>query len=600
MAQAEAVRVVRTLAAAEGRVPTPSQEAHAQRFTEKLFDDHDLSLPISIESMEHEVLNGLAGSITTYHVLPQTWLTYLVEEDITLLTGPGADPARNLVSFWQVFKLSNPGHEVFDHHCGEALSKVIPVYLHGDEGRSIKKSPYLVVSMESPMAPNLAPRAVPCDCKAYMESRPDLPTFGDCRDYLLTSEIKRACLKMRTNYKGHSYLSRHLLFGVSCLLTKQNPNIMSRLLEAMVDGFTRLLTDGILIRGGARYYAAVVGHKGDMDWHCKAYKLSRSYSKIQDRTLGLICHACLASSGARSQHSFTDFSDDPTWETTLYTRRPWDAPIPVLATLPHDVSQPERVIVPDTLHVVKLGLARDLIGGILVVLLRNGFFDFDGCSRNFVDRLGRAHSHFVLYCAAHKEHPSLRGFTKQRLHMSSFMSAPWCNSKGSDSMILLRWLLFFVQLNVKHPLQPGFESLLKHMAQACSAVLGMFQLMTSHGLFLDRPCGAKLYVLIMRTLRAYRRLGRTALAMRMRAFILKPKAHALHHIGHSLKVCLAAGHPVVMSPQAHACEPNEDFIGRVSRLSRRVGVRCMSQRVFGRYFLKKKALMTKRLERGKR
>ena len=585
--EAEAVSVVRTLHASKGRKATAAQEAHAQRDVQRLFETQNLSLPVRIDSVDHEIYTGRQSSITTFHVLPSEWLRYLLTDNVSLLCGDGP-VAERFASFWAGYRLAHPRHQVFTARATE-LDRVVPLYLHGDEGRGQKKSPYLVLSIQSPIGP-VARLARPCGCSRYMESRPDLPKFGVVQENLLPQGVKRSCLEMDSNYCGHSYLTRHLLFGMRAWIYKKNPHVLEKLLQIMLADFERLMRQGVNIPGHGVYFAAIVGCKGDMDWHAKCYNLLRCYTKVQSRTLGFLCHSCEASTGVQSEHSFDDFSEAPVWEPTLYRSRPFAEPWPLLARLPFDNEIPEKAIVPDILHIVKLGLARDLIGGIVIVLLRKGFFDFPGSSTNLVDRLQRAHSNFTLFCLVTKEHPSLRGFTKMFFHIQNFMSAPWANSKGSDSMALLRWLNFFLKLNLRTPTVAGFEDLLRTMQQTCRSVIDIFRLVHSHKLFLARDCAAHLYVVIMRTLRGYKKLGKMVLMMNIRAFVLKPKAHALHHVAHSIKKALDGGHPVVVSPEAFACDMCEDFIGRISRLSRRVGVRVMDRRVLERHFLKKNAL----------
>ena len=590
------MRVVRTWQAAKGRMPTASQEAHAQRFAEGLFQRKQLSLPVQISSFEHVVQAGTESSITSYFVLPSDWLRCIISSDISILCGDN-NPETCFRDFWEAFRLNNPDHKVFQVHSSEVLTRVVPLFLHGDEGRGQKKSPYLVLSMESPIG--CIPRLKgACGCRAYMESRPDLPNFGEAREYLLTDEVKRRCLDMFTNFRSHSYLTRHLLFGARAWILKKNPQILQKLLEIIVDDFNRLMLEGIHIPKHGLMFAGIAGCKGDMDWHQKIYNLTRCYSKVQSRDVGMICHACCAAAGANSVHNFDDFSEVPNWEPTLYTSRPFDEPWPLLAGLPIHDQHPEKAIVGDTLHIIKLGLARDLIGGIIIVLLRRGFYDHPGSSRNFPDRLARAHSMFTLFCAARKEHPSLRSFTKDFFHIQNFLSAPWTNSKGSDSLILLRWCHFFTKLQMEHPTVEGCHELLSCMSRTCEAMLEIFRIIHSHKLFLERPCANLVYVSIMRTLRGYKKLGLMALTMNMRAFILKPKTHALHHVAVSIRKGLEAGQPLILNPEAHACEMNEDMIGRVSRLSRRVGARLMDKRVLERYFLKKRALMKRHKKRG--
>lgn len=115
-----------------------------------------------------------------------------------------------------------------------------------------------------------------------------------------------------------------------------------------------------------------------------------------------------------------------------------------------------------------------------------------------------------------------------------------------------------------------------------------------HKLWMDRPCAKKNYVAVMTLLRGYVVLGRRSLDLGIRGFIQKPKHHALHHIALEVRYRLVQGDTLIANPQMTACEMNEDFMGRISRLSRRVGFRLVDLRVAQRYFLKVRALVNKR------
>ena len=346
-------------------------------------------------------------------------------------------------------------------------------------------------------------------------------------------------------------------------------------------------------------YGAVIGTKGDLDFHTIYYNLTRSYSKVMVRArAGHICHLCNAASGSFQPSvacpSFDDFAELPQWQSSLHASRPW-ADEPALAKIPFDSGGvQERALVPDTLHVVKLGIDREVVGGIVLVLMRKKFFDYEGSSKNIDDRLERAYSNFLLYTQATKQRPSLRGLTRQFFHYKSPGTAPYTNSKGSDTMILIWWLQWFLALNISHPVVDGFTDLLRSMLLVCEADLEMFSIMHSHSLFLERPCGARLYITMMRLLRGYKALGRKALSMFIHASVLKPKTHSLHHLALSLKTCLETGSALVLNPEATSRETNEDYVGRVARLSRRVGALLVDRRVIQRVFLKTRALHKKR------
>ena len=201
-----------------------------------------------------------------------------------------------------------------------------------------------------------------------------------------------------------------------------------------------------------------------------------------------------------------------------------------------------------------------------------------------------------MFCTANKLKPSCRSFTKAFFNIKNMLSSPFANCKGADSMILLKFCTWFVGLNLNEARVAGFDQLLQVMRQTCSATLDMFAVVHSHKLFLERDCASRLYVNSVRLLRGIRLLGKLCIEMRVRAFNLKPKGHALHHIAHSLKTQLEGGSALILNPEATACEVNEDFVGRVSRLSRRVNIRVCDLRVSSRIFLKTRALLKRRAE----
>lgn len=84
----------------------------------------------------------------------------------------------------------------------------------------------------------------------------------------------------------------------------------------------------------------------------------------------------------------------------------------------------------------------------------------------------------------------------------------------------------------------------------------------------------------------------------MVAFGLKPKFHALAHLAHEIRVQLKMGNQLALNPLAWGNEQNEDTIGHVCRLTRRVSVRTVTTRVLQRMFLKKYALLKRKYSSG--
>lgn len=131
------------------------------------------------------------------------------------------------------------------------------------------------------------------------------------------------------------------------------------------------------------------------------------------------------------------------------------------------------------------------------------------------------------------------------------------------------------------------------MHQVCDSALylGMIH---KHKLWMERQCALRLYISLMTVLRGYQRLAERAISLKIRAFILKAKHHALHHIAVKLRNKLRKGATLVPNPAMYSCDPNEDFLGRVSPLSRRVGFKLVQLRVLHRIFFKTTVLIRRR------
>eukprot|EP00438_Fugacium_kawagutii_P028159 Skav224042 [mRNA] locus=scaffold2030:60507:61391:- [translate_table: standard] len=276
--------------------------------------------------------------------------------------------------------------------------------------------------------------------------------------------------------------------------------------------------------------------------------------------------------------------------------RPWNqAEPPVMSTIPYDDNRPEQLLRGDIFHLHKLGVVRDTVGSVIIILCRLGFLDFPGSTTNIVDRLARCHAYFTLYCASMSYTPGLRSFTKNFFNLKTLVSSPWVNAKGSDGILLLKFCVFMLKTFLDEPPVDGYKNELQRMVQLCQACLDL-RMVHSHPLWLPRPCSTKLYCNIMRVLRGYALMGRIAISLNIRAFAQKPKMHGLHHLAWHLKTQLSKGCQLVFSPQGWGCEQNEDFVGRISRLSRRVSTRTCDRRVFERYFLKVNVLLKRRKE----
>ena len=87
---------------------------------------------------------------------------------------------------------------------------------------------------------------------------------------------------------------------------------------------------------------------------------------------------------------------------------------------------------------------------------------------------------------------------------------------------------------------------------------------------------------------AYMSLANGAFIAGFPRFILVPKCHYLHHVVHQLSTC-ASESTWCLNPLCFAVQLQEDLVGRVARVSRRVSPMTVSQRTLQRVLLAAKA-----------
>lgn len=164
----------RTKIASEGKDPSePSSGWNSERDCQSLVQRLGYTLPIDVQKMDH-VCDLPNSPVATYHIRPEDWLKYWLENDPKILGGFSGNAPDNFEAFWKLYKQSHGTHKVFDVH-GNHLSHVVPILIHGDEGRAVKKTNYLVMSIESPLG-SLRDARVETEC--FLDRAKDHLCFG--------------------------------------------------------------------------------------------------------------------------------------------------------------------------------------------------------------------------------------------------------------------------------------------------------------------------------------------------------------------------------------------------------------------------------------
>ena len=526
------------------------------------------------------------------YLSPKDILQHLLAHCPDLLMGGLDTPferAENLEAFWHGYRVLNGLHVVFQEH-GDALSTVVPIYWHGDEGRGKRRSGTCVISIEAPLGIH-AQKVASCSCK---DDVPDQlrRKFGNVRKCIPT-RLRPALMKQRTSMKGHSFLQRWVLIVLPGSIFKTYPDVLPQMLQLLADQFRMLFYEGLQL-DNRTYNVAVCGAKGDLKWFAKIGNFCRSFQNLGDTNALAMCHLCEAGVAGVP---WEDLSETPCWKPTCFRSRPWRLPPPMLS-VPYMPSRPEAQYRSDVFHNAKVGVFRDLAGSSICYLCFKGFF---GARGTFDNKLASAHSAFVLYCRATSHTPALRSFSRLLMNYPRFSSYPWCNTKGSDTTLLLKFLVVQISVFQNDPANAAFHDFLETMKRTCAAALGIFSLLNSHGLFVERDCGIRIYAEISRFITGYQLLAASCLNDNFCGWGIKPKLHLWKHTALDIYDALQDGWDVLQNLNSENCEQSEDLIGRVSRLSRRFDSRLICQRVLQACLLKSSLLYRRyRLSKGQR
>ena len=518
------------------------------------------------------------------YISPKSILQFLMTHHPELVVG-GLDSATDrgvhLEAFWEAYRLKHPMHQVFREH-NDSLQSIIPIYWHGDEGRGKRRGNTVVVSIEPPLGIHTLTESKKKRCRSCQRcSPPDslLRKFGKETNHL-EDRFRKVLAQQRTTMTGHSFLQHWVLIVLPTAICKTYPGVTKEMLHVIGREFRELFFEGCQVHGRT-YNATIVGAKGDLKWYCRVANFNRSFENQGITTDQPCCHQCQAGSPGLA---WEDLGDNPCWSQSCWTVRPWNGQ-PPMAVVPFDVSKPEYQYKNDPFHICKVGIFRDLAGSVICFLCCKGFFGADG---DISEKLNRAHSAFVMYTRATSQTPALRSFSKSFMMWPKYSTFPWSNSKGSDTMMLLRWLVVQLTGFQNDPDHSASCDLLEHMKKTCQAGLATFSILNSHGLHLDRHCGIMLFAELTRFIQGYRSLASINMSdNQFNGFALKPKLHLLRHSALELENMLNNGWSTIpMSMNAENCEQNEDLVGRVSRLSRRFDSRRLCERVLKACLLK--------------
>ena len=348
-----------------------SGNQQAKRTFDSLVGKFNLSLRIKASEYTH--IHG-SSSVVLPYLKPSDVLTCLLCKWPWLLFGGSELKEPLLLAFWDAYKLEHPAHEVFNES-RERLSRTFPITVHGDGGRTQKRQPLEIFSMQPVIGlDTLACKkmAMKCSCIASAKCG-----CGHVSDPGL----------QRLNSKHSSFLTHFLVFAYpSKAYSKDFPNLLTGLLECVCDDLATACKDGLSINGKT-LYPACIGFKLDMEWMVKVGALTRSYQNVGIVRPIPCCSECEAGSPGTP---FEDVNIGARWVGTRFQTVPWNVP-PPWRNIPFDNGQPAKFLRRDAFHIFRLGIGRNFAGSTIYLLV------FMGCylAINYFDQV----SFFNFFCA---------------------------------------------------------------------------------------------------------------------------------------------------------------------------------------------------------
>ena len=558
---------------------------HAERDLLRLFRAMKMSLPVPINLHSW-------GLLFVPHMSVKDWFHYLLRSRSELVLGGFGrrkDEARlAMATFWENLRGNKPDHQIYRTH-SDRLSSCFPFYLFLDEGVGLRKTGVLIISLQFVLGVQTAELFAKALEEAHAKAR-GRRLSGDTVARLMTESQQH-------NNRGITYSTRFLYTVLPKKMYKKT-TLLEKVLTKLADEITDVMCQGLQVSSDT-FYGVCLGVKGDAPMQAKISNATRSFQHM-----GFNKGVCMECEAGLQNYNFEDTALSPAWEPTIYRSRPYTVPSPLLK-IPCQPSAPEAFFCRDPFHTFKQSIGCSFVSSTIVMIGELKYWP--GQSEAVAEILNRAYADFAFFVK--KEWPgrttqSLRGFTRELFHWPRKDKFPAGRFKGSDCMLLLRWICHLVTtgffLEALNPSQrqsnspllalleawhkPYFELVLK----AASSGVEFFHILHRSGVWLCRQQAKQMGLCAAGFTQAFSQLAQLCWQRTMPRYHLVPALHAYHHFWMDAKRFLDRRPPApyFLNPATSNCEADEDFVGKIARLSRKVHARSASHRTLERYAVK--------------
>ena len=470
--------------------------------------------------------------------------------------GMNSSGGPRLREFWQRYKAWLPEHEIFshEHFCEETF---IPLLVHGDGGRTYRKEELMVAQFQPILG------------------------WGTRLSHPLPNAQRAG-----VNLRAHSFTTRFLFGVLQKGIYKDDSSAFTCFFDGFMANLSKLYSQGLQLQG-KHFHFATLGVKGDLPFLQRAGHLERTFLNVRkapetakSKKLTGCCHCCLAGTPGVA---FEDFSSSAAWMATTGPAcpYPWASIPPFMEYTPHLRSDAGSFFRFDILHVYHLGMGRDFSGSSLVILL--GLYQAD----SIAGALDLLTADLQLFLKQTKKQLHFKTFSREMLgygNEHSFPSGHW--SKAMDTPVIMEFILWLLN---KHPDKMQQDKLLRVIFAGADS-MGLFMRTVLQGnLWLTTEEATTASEAGLHFLQSYAKCVKICLQRSLCRYNLTPKLHFWHHICFTLQQSCSRGLDWHWNPLIDSNFSDEDFVGRVSRLSRRVSARRQCLRTIGRYLVATRA-----------
>ncbi|CAJ1441575.1 unnamed protein product, partial [Effrenium voratum] len=214
---------------------------NAERDMHRRYCRLGLSIPVHVQSLDH-TLRG-QPKFDTHFTHVSEWMRVLLKMAPQSLFGD-ADPEQQCAAFWSLYEQHHPSHQVYQHRRGD-LHRTLPILIFGDEGRGPKRGNFLIWTFETPFGLKDLEPTWSCGCTQALETLPESDITRCNFEREVPHDLLARASKQTTNYAGHSYLTKHLLFGIPHWKYKADKSPVHKHWEILAEDMSRLFHEGL-------------------------------------------------------------------------------------------------------------------------------------------------------------------------------------------------------------------------------------------------------------------------------------------------------------------------------------------------------------------